>query len=249
MVDGFFYNRKIPKKDSIVIGKVLKNIENLRIEIFLLEYNLLAFIKFKDLNENINILYEGNILTFLVIGKKNNKIQLSNKYIQLNNKYNEFYNKYQKIVYCLLKISKIKNITYNNLAKRTIWNNSPESNLFFFYLIKTNKLNIVDNDYDIDNSIIKLIQKYYNPLNKVCKIQIKLIVKNEYNYPNIISALKKKIESLGFISFNINNTPVYNIIYDCNFWYNMKFLLKLITKIFELYNNYLIKYEIIDIKN
>lgn len=248
-MNGFFYKRKFPKKDSIVIGKVLKNIENLLIEIFLLEYNLLAFIKLKDLNTNTNILQEGNILTFLVIGKKNGKIQLSNKFLQLDTKYNNFYNKYQKIITCLLKISKIKNISYDNLAKRTIWNTSPESNLFYFYLIKTNKLNIIDFNYNIDDSIIKLIQKYYYPINKLSTIQITLIVKNEYNYVNIVSALKKKIENLGYIIFNINTVPVYNIMYDNNFWYDTNMLLKLINKIFELYNNYLIKYEIDDIKN
>ena len=63
MVNGFFYKRKYPKKDSIVIGKILKNIENLLIEIFLLEYNLLAFIKLKDLNTNTNGEHRAFVIT------------------------------------------------------------------------------------------------------------------------------------------------------------------------------------------
>jgi len=49
MINGFFYKNNIPKIDTIVIGKVLKSIEEIIINIFLLEYNVLAFIEKKKI--------------------------------------------------------------------------------------------------------------------------------------------------------------------------------------------------------
>ena len=250
MTYGLFYKKSLPKKDSIVIGKILKNIENLFIEIFLLEYNILGFIDIKDLSidsqKYYKLLKEGNILSFLVIGKKNDKIQLSNKYIKNDINILHFYNKYQKIINCLVRISKIINIPYFKLAKKTIWKNNSKNNLFYFYLIKMNKLNIITINYDINDHVIQLIQKYYSPIVLYNKINLQLIVKNEYDYKKYISIVKEKIEELEFLSFNISKIPIYYIKYDTNFWFDIDILLNLIKKIIKFYKKFFIKINIIN---
>ncbi len=250
MTYGLFYKKSLPKKDSIVIGKILKNIENLFIEIFLLEYNILGFINIKDLSidskKYYQLLKEGNVLSFLVIGKKNDKIQLSNKYIKNDKNILNFYTKYQKIINCLIRISKQTNIPYFELAKNTIWKNNSKNNLFYFYLIKMNRLNVISINYTINHSIIQLIQKYYTPIVLFNKIKLQLIVKNEYDYKKSINIIKKKIEELEFLSFNISKIPVYFIKYDSNFWFDTYLLLKLLNKIINLYKKYFIKIRIVN---
>ena len=249
MTYGLFYKKSLPRKDSIVIGKILKNTENLFIEIFLLEYNKLAFIDIQDLSVDSKKIYkllnEGNILSFLVIGKKYDKIQLSNKYIKNDKNIINFYNKYQKIIDCLIRISKNNNIPYYKLAKKTIWKNTSNNNLFYFYLIKMNKQNIITINYDIEKNIILLIQKYYSPIVLYNKINLQVIVKNEYDYKKYILILKEKFEELEFLSFNISKTPLYYIKYDTNFWFDIDILLNLIKKIIQLYKKFFIKIDII----
>lgn len=246
---GLFYKKIFPKKDNIVLGKILKNIENVYVEIFLLEYNLLAFIDFKDLSvdskKKFDVLKEGNILSFLVIGKKNHKIHLSNKFIKNDKKMLDFFNKYQRIINCLLRISEILNIPYHKLAKKTIWKNNSKNNLFYFYLIKMNKFNVISTNYDINDFIIKLIQKYYKPIRNFNKIHLKLIVKNEYDYKNTITLFKEKIEELEFLKFYISKIPFYFIQFDTNFWFDINYLLTLIKKNVQLYKKFFIKIEII----
>ena len=132
MTNGFFYKNKIPKIDTIVIGKVLKNIDQIIINVFLLEYNLLAFIEINQINNITNTLKDGEILSFLVINNSDNKIRLSNNYIINNLEKFSLYNKYQRVVSCLLKVSNKLNISYNKLASKTIWRNSLKRNLFYF---------------------------------------------------------------------------------------------------------------------
>ena len=99
MTNGFFYKNKIPKIDTIVIGKVLKNIDQIIINVFLLEYNLLAFIEINQINNITNTLKDGEILSFLVINNSDNKIRLSNNYIINNLEKFSLYNKYQRVVH------------------------------------------------------------------------------------------------------------------------------------------------------
>lgn len=245
MTNGFFYKNKIPKIDTIVIGKVLKNIDQIIINVFLLEYNLLAFIEINQINNITNTLKDGEILSFLVINNSDNKIRLSNNYIINNLEKFSLYNKYQRVVSCLLKVSNKLNISYNKLASKTIWRNSLKRNLFYFYLIKKNKFDIIDINYKCDSKILKLIKDNYYPINKFKKIKLELIVKNSYNYIDVIKLLKENIEKLDFIKFNIENIPLYNITYDENFWYNKKLLLRLINYILDIYKIFFIKRNLI----
>ena len=63
---------------------------------------------------------------------------------------------------------------------------------------------------------------------------------------DVIKLLKENIEKLDFIKFNIDNIPMYNIIYDENFWYNKNLLLRLINYILDIYQVFFIKKEIIN---
>jgi hypothetical protein len=245
MINGFFYKNNIPKIDTIVIGKVLKSIEEIIINIFLLEYNVLAFIEKKKSNNILDSLKDGEVLSFLVISNSNNKIRLSNKYIVNNNNKYLLFNKYKRVISCLLKVSKKLNISYHKLACKTIWRNCLKRNLFYFYLIKKDKSNIIDINYKCNNKILELIKDNYYPINNFKKIKLKLIVKNIYNYVDVIKLLKENIDKLDFIKFNIDNIPMYNIIYDENFWYNKNLLLRLINYILDIYQVFFIKKEII----
>jgi len=241
MTNGFFYKNKIPKIDTIVIGKVLKNIDQIIINVFLLEYNLLAFIQINKNNKITTSLKDGEILSFLVINNSDNKIRLSDKYIVNNNDKFSLYNKYQKVVSCLLKVSNKLNISYSKIASKTIWRNSLKRNLFYFYLIKKNKSNIININYKCNDKILKLIKDNYYPINNFKNIKLELIVKNAYNYIDVIKLIKDNIEKLDFINFNVKNIPLYNITYDENFWYNKKLLLRLINHILDIYKVFFLK--------
>ena len=154
MINGFFYKNNIPKIDTIVIGKVLKSIEEIIINIFLLEYNVLAFIEKKKSNNIFDSLKDGEVLSFLVISNSNNKIRLNKKNIVNNNNKYLLFNKYKRVISCLLKVSKKLNISYHKLACKTIWRNCLKRNLFYFYLIKKDKSNIIDINYKCNNKIL-----------------------------------------------------------------------------------------------
>lgn len=219
----YFYNEKLPNKNSVVICKI-KEVNEIGVTVFLSEYN---DIEGMIMLEEVSRIYKNNqkkkfkvgsyiCALVLNVDKEKGFIDLSKKQVSEEDKLlcEKKYKNNKKIINMVNGFLNNKNIDYNDFMNKTLWR--LDENIYYNKLLEIIDLgsDSLENYFEIENKydfISYLLEKIKNGPKKIeCIFEIKCT--NTNGIEDIKYILKKSLEkniSDEKIKINLLNYPQF----------------------------------------